>query len=283
MTTILNKFTRNNTLKLFVKITHSYISLFILIMWLIFNFNIWTFISIEYSNHLYNLVKKLSFVSVFINYACFLLYKNYLKALLVASFIAVGLIVYKTMGNNLIISNVLICIAISNLNAKKIVAVFLITIGLLFCTTLLLNLLELNDKTFIGFRDVDFRYSFGFGHANCIGAMLFFYMLTLWSFLKTKLSYLYCFTLFICSYIFLIKYVDSRTAELCFVLSILILSVCLIYDFMIERIEKSNASESIEYTDFSEIHNYLFTKLLRIACLIGFPIIAFCFVYVSYI
>src|SRR5574344_629278 len=111
MTTILNKFTRNNTLKLFVKITHSYISLFILIMWLIFNFNIWTFISIEYSNHLYNLVKKLSFVSVFINYACFLLYKNYLKALLVASFIAVGLIVYKTMGNNLIISNVLICIA----------------------------------------------------------------------------------------------------------------------------------------------------------------------------
>ncbi len=238
-----------------------FISGFILVGWIVRNFNYSAYTGISFAKHL---VFSLTILCAVCNLIYDAYKKRYLLLLLQIIFLAISFVVYKKIGDNQFLLNIVISIAISRLGYQKSIWIYIITMSLLLFSTLILNLLEISDKYFISYRiDGSIRYSFGFMHPNAIGATLLFLLLTIWAALKNKYSHLVCAILSFACYIFLDKYVSCRTAQLCLILSCFIFLVYFLFD------------------DFAW-HNGVLKKIFKLCCVLALPILALGTIFLAY-
>ncbi len=248
--------TKDNTIHKLTKF-HFALALFILSFWIVDEFNLMTLSHFEISSKVQDIVLKLTYISALVNFVIWCFKADHLKIVLSIIFLMIGLKVNSTVSDFTIFKFVIISMAISNLKVKSCLKTFVFLITLLVLYTIATNLLEINNESFIGFRNSSFRYSFGFAHANATGAFFFFTAVSIWACFKNKLSNVAFIVLSVLSYLFLSKYVDSRTSQLCFILAILIAALSLVFDTLKNKVPKSIIS------------------FLSIVAVLIFPIVAF--------
>lgn len=165
-----------------------------------------------------------------LNFITWCFNRRYLNVVVAISFLLISLIISKSVNDDRVLRYVLICMAVSNLKVKNCLWIFVAVISVLFSYIVLNNLLEISIDVFVGFRNDGFRYSFGFVHPNTVGAIIFFLSITFWTIFRNKYSHLLFIAINACLYLFLVKFVDSRTSELSLIIASIIFLVLFIFD-----------------------------------------------------
>lgn len=192
----------------------------------------------EISPFFSSLFFKLTCLSAAVNFVQWGLQKNLKNIALSVILVGVAYQVYVATYDMRFLSYTLLCIAIANLNFKACLTTFVCLMVFLLTSAVLANLLEINTRVFVGFRNDGFRYSFGFFHPNIFGAYIFCTAITLWTMFKDKISHLVFIVVFSILWLFLYKFVDCRTAQICFVVAIVLLVFAYVYDCLPKELLK---------------------------------------------
>lgn len=175
-------------------------------------------------NILRHLAKNLCYLFVALNLIVFIKEKNFLVIILSLLFLIVGVLNKKYSLQTDVLQYSILVIAFSKLNFKFAIKTFLLTVGFLIVSIMFYSLLDLSNNQFFGVRDGVLRQAFGFRHSNFLGGMIFFFIMTLWTYTKDKLlNNMLCIALLIAEYLFIEHYIDSRTAQvMCLLASLMI-------------------------------------------------------------
>ena len=192
-----------------------------------------TYININFSKY-YNIDIELKFVKRVIQFvALYFAFSNILffitnkkiLCFICLSFIIGGLVKLFS-GNSIILLYIVISLAISRLNYKYVLYVFIAATFSVILITFSLFFLDMLDTLPLVRRGAVLRESFGFYHPNTLGSVCFFLCLTFWSISKNHSQVLLSFLLSAISLLFLTNYVDSRTSQhmLCLLLLLSIIN-----------------------------------------------------------
>lgn len=171
-------------------------------------------------------VRTICYVLAAVNLVVFIKEKNYKICLIFLSCLFVGFLCKQFSSSNQILYFCLFTFAFAKVNYRKAVFVFIITVSICILTIVTTSCLELLNAYSFRFRDGELRNAFGFRHPNALGGIVFFLIMTIWTYSKNclKNDLLFILILIIAS-CFIGTFVDSRTAQyMCIFASIIITS-----------------------------------------------------------
>lgn len=224
-------------------VLHCGLSLLILLSSIVIQFNERLYNYHEISLGLLDFVFKITVLDACLNLFYWIYTKRFTKVIVACIFLVLAYIIQQISAEDVIFNYILVCIAISNLKLRTCLVFSLSLITILIASAFFANLTEIGNETYIGFRDDDYRYSFGQGHPNGLGASLFYLSISLWSLFKSKFSNVVFIILNICLILFLIIYVDSRTAEIC----LSITTIVIMLSSVIEQKKLKKIQENSKY------------------------------------
>lgn len=243
---------------------HSLLALLVLLSWIVIEFNARINNAVEITPPVYIFADKITYLSAFLNFALWCLIRNYKNIALAIAFLIVSVTVNHLAHTPFLYNYVLICIAIANLKVRTCICFASVLVAVLIGSAFFANLTEIGNETFVEYRNGGFRYSFGQGHPNGLGASLLFLAVTFWTLFKSKLSHIVFIAINLVLYMFLVKYVDSRTAQICLILSCILIGFSLVYD------------------TFKDQGLCRLKKIISFLLIIAFPVIAITVLLVSY-
>ena len=156
--------------------------------------------------------RNLCYLFAAINLILFIKEKNYFITYFALASLFIGIMCKNFSTSNEILQFSLLLLAFSKVNFNKAVFVFIITVGV--CTLVIATCasFQLIDENIYSLRDENIRNAFGFRHPNCIGAIIFFLIMSIWVYLKDtiKNNVIILITLLLASCI-IVEFIDSRT------------------------------------------------------------------------
>lgn len=188
-------------------------------------------------------VRSLCYVLAVLNLVVFIREKNYRICLIFLSCLLVGILCKKFSSSNDLLQLALFSFAFAKVNFRKAIFVFILTVSVTVLIIVLSSCLDLIDEILYTFRDNEIRNAFGFRHPNALGAIIFFLIMTVWTYCKnsTKNNLLIILALIFASF-FIGSFVDSRTAQyMCILASAIILGVVVLTKFIKEERIFSNS------------------------------------------
>ena len=252
---------------------HTFLALFCLFLWIVIEFNQRIGNSYEISESICLLAYRLTCVSAFLNLLFWIVKRNYLNIVLSIVFLLITYKVRQSVGEPYPYNYVLICMAIANLRVRTCLVCTLSLISILVAYAFFANLTEISKDTLIGFRNDGFRYSFGLGHPNAAGSTLLFLSVCLWTLFKSRISHIAFLVINAFLFCFLVKYVDSRTAEICLSIASVFIILTLIYASVKQRLLLAGKEGGIVKLN----------KVLFIALVLVFPFLAIAVFTLSYL
>ena len=169
-------------------------------------------------------VRTICYVLAVANLVVFIKEKNYKICLIFLSCLLVGILCKKFSSSNELLQFAIFTFAFSKVNFRKAVFIFVLTVSVSILIIMASSCLDLLDENLSFFRDDKVRNAFGFRHPNFLGGLIFFLIMTVWTYCKKNLKndLLFILTLIIAS-CFIGTFVDSRTAQyMCIFASIII-------------------------------------------------------------
>ena len=171
-------------------------------------------------------VRTICYVLAVANLVVFIKEKNYKICLIFLLCLLVGILCKKFSTSNELLHFAIFTFAFSKVNFRKAVFIFVLTVSVSILIIMASSCLDLLDENLSSFRDDKVRNAFGFRHPNFLGGLIFFLIMTVWTYCKKNLKndLLFILTLIIAS-CFIGTFVDSRTAQyMCIFASIIITS-----------------------------------------------------------
>ena len=253
-----------DTLKLAFPVLHSLLSCLVIAAWILVQFNDRIYNYVETGPQVLDFVRNTTYFAASINLLLWLYRKQFTNLILATVLTILSLVVLKASSEYVLLNYILICVAVSNLKIRTCIIFASSFLAILIASAFFANLTEIGNETCIGFRESSYRYPFGQGHPNGLGASLFYLSVCFWTLFKSKLSHLASIAINAILILFLVKYVDSRTSEICLALFTIFIALSFVYDCIHTRLGIN------------------LKKTLSAFLLLSFPLFAFFVLYISY-